>query len=127
MTAGLATRARETTRLGQLIIWKCWDCATLLAPLTVFCSSCGSGNLKSIPSAGTGVIVSCRVVDRAPDPVCGPPCPSIIAIVELDEGPWVYSWIDGDVPFPPDRPVRVCFRHTQQGERFPIFEPCDAE
>lgn len=124
MTAGIAHRARETTRLGRLLIWRCQDCAALLPPLTVFCTSCGSDDLTSTPSSGAGVIVSWRVVDRAPDPVCGPPCPSIVAIVELDEGPWVYSWIDTTVPFPPDQPVRVFFRHTQQGARFPIFEPC---
>ncbi|AII10880.1 hypothetical protein EP51_42795 (plasmid) [Rhodococcus opacus] len=125
MTASLAHRARETTQLGRLIIWKCIDCAALLAPLTVYCSSCGSENLTSTPSAGAGVIVSWRVLDRTLDPVCGSSCPSIVAIVELDEGPWVYSWIDGAALFPSDQPVRVRFRHTQEGERFPIFEPQD--
>ncbi|EME67245.1 hypothetical protein G352_01002 [Rhodococcus ruber BKS 20-38] len=127
MSAGVTSRRRENTRLGKLIIWKCRGCTALLAPLTTFCPSCENGNLEPIDSAGAGMIVSCRVVDRAPDPVCGAPCPSVIAIVELDEGPWVYSWIDGDVPMPLDRPVRVSFRHTQPGERFPIFRPHDPE
>ncbi|MGW4339046.1 Zn-ribbon domain-containing OB-fold protein [Rhodococcus koreensis] len=123
MTAGVADRTQVTTRTGQLIIWKCRDCATLLAPLTRYCSSCGRDELEQVPSAGTGVIVSWRVVDREPDPGCGPPGPSIVAIVVLDEGPWVYSWIDCDAPLPPDQPVRVRFRHTRPGERFPVFEP----
>ncbi|MFE5700298.1 Zn-ribbon domain-containing OB-fold protein [Rhodococcus koreensis] len=126
MTASLAPRARETTRLERLVIWKCTDCAALHAPLTVSCSACGSDNLTSTPSAGEGVIVSWRAIDRAPDLVCCPPCPSIIAIVELDEGPWVYTWIESAIALPPDQPVRVYFRHTQQGERFPIFEPGDS-
>ncbi|QIX53781.1 OB-fold domain-containing protein [Rhodococcus sp. DMU1] len=125
MSAGVASRGRETTRLGKLVIWKCRRCAALLAPLTTSCPLCDHGNLDPVDSAGAGVIVSCRVVDRTPDPVCSAPCPSVIAIVALDEGPWVYSWIDGDVPMPSDRPVRVWFRHTQPGERFPIFEPRD--
>nr|WP_206025889.1 OB-fold domain-containing protein [Rhodococcus sp. 14C212] len=110
-----------------MVIWRCRGCAVLLAPLTVVCSSCGAGTLEPITSAGVGVIVSCRVVDRTPDPVCGAPCPSVIAIVALDEGPWVYSWIDGDVPVPSERPVRVRFRSTQPGERFPVFVPRDSE
>jgi len=123
VSADVSGRGRETTRSGQLVIWKCRDCAALHAPLTLECSSCNNRNLEAVPSTGVGVIVSCRVVDRAPDPVCGVPCPSVIAIVELDEGPWVYSWIDGEIPVPPERPVRVCFRYTRPGERFPIFEP----
>jgi len=119
----ISRQGRETTRSGKLVIWKCRDCAALFAPLTRLCSSCSSGDLEPVLSAGVGVIVSCRVVNRAPDPVCGVPCPSVIAIVELDEGPWVYSWIDGEVSVRSDRPVRVCFRYTQPGQRFPIFEP----
>jgi len=127
VSTGLARRGRETTRFGKLVIWKCQGCAAVLAPLTGRCPSCGARTLEPISSAGAGVIVSCRVVDRTPDPVCGAPCPSIIAIVALDEGPWVYSWIDGDVPVPSERPVRVRFRSTQPGERFPIFVPRDPE
>jgi uncharacterized protein len=127
MSSGVASRGRKISHFGRLVIWKCGGCAALLAPLTVFCSSCGNGNLEPFPSAGAGIVVSCRIVDRAPDPVGGAPCPSILAIVELDEGPWVYSWIDGDVPVPSDRPVRVRFRDMQPGERFPIFEPRKSE
>ncbi|MFE7421040.1 Zn-ribbon domain-containing OB-fold protein [Rhodococcus sp. NPDC057529] len=123
MTARVADRTQVTTRTGQLIIWKCRDCAALLAPLTRYCSYCGSDELEQVPSAGTGVIVSWRAVDRAPDQVCGLPNPSIVAIVALDEGPWVYSWIDCDAPLPTGQPVRVWFRHTRPGERFPVFEP----
>ncbi|MDM7491354.1 OB-fold domain-containing protein [Rhodococcus sp. CSLK01-03] len=127
MSAGLARRGRETTRSGKLVIWKCRRCAALLAPLTGCCPSCGAGTLEPIASAGAGVIVSYRVVDRTQDPVCGEPCPSVMAIVALDEGPWVYSWIDGDVPVRSERPVRVRFRSAQPGERFPVFAPRDPD
>jgi len=86
---------------------------------------CGSDSLEPIDAAGSGVIVSSRVVERAPDPLRGAPCPSVLAIIELDEGPWMYSWIDGEVPVQPDRPVRVSLRSTQPAERFPRFEPRD--
>ncbi|WP_307854561.1 Zn-ribbon domain-containing OB-fold protein [Rhodococcus sp. B50] len=94
----------------------------MLAPSTTTCHGCGSDILEPIDAAGAGVIVSCRVVDGAPDPLRGAPCPSVLAIIELDEGPWVYSWIDGEIPFRPDCPVRVSYRSTQPGQRFPSFE-----
>ena len=113
---------KRTVRFGKLVIWKCQGCATVLAPSTTTCHGCGSDTLEPIDSAGAGVIVSCRVVEGAPDPLRGAPCPSVLAIVELDEGPWVYSWIDSDVPMRPDRRMRVSYRSTQPGERFPSFE-----
>lgn len=97
----------------------------MLAPSTSICPGCGSDTLEPIESAGAGVIVSCRVVDDAPDPLGGASCPSVLAIVELDEGPWVYSWIDGEALVRPGRRVRVSYRSTQPGERFPHFAPRD--
>lgn len=43
-----------------------------------------------------------------------------IAIVELDEGPWVYTLVDGILPRKSFGPIRVKFRRKQAGERFPI-------
>ncbi|MFE3001707.1 OB-fold domain-containing protein [Nocardia sp. NPDC059246] len=50
--------------------------------------------LERVPSSGDGSIVSWRVVHRVPlNRRFEEWEPSIIAIVELDEGPWVYSTI----------------------------------
>ncbi|WP_245664983.1 OB-fold domain-containing protein [Nocardia sienata] len=45
---------------------------------------------------------------------------SAIAIVELDEGPWVYTTIHGELPRA-ERPVRVRFQAPPRGDRFPVF------
>ncbi|GGN77454.1 hypothetical protein GCM10011610_23910 [Nocardia rhizosphaerihabitans] len=44
-----------------------------------------------------------------------------IAIVELDEGPWVYTSIEGEVPVLRGRPVRVQFQPCPPEDRFPVF------
>ncbi|WP_433489954.1 hypothetical protein [Nocardia grenadensis] len=46
---------------------------------------------------------------------------SAIAIVELDEGPWVYTAIHGELPRAGRRPVRVRFQAPPRGDRFPVF------
>jgi hypothetical protein len=46
---------------------------------------------------------------------------STIAIVALDEGPWMYTTIDGEIPPSSQRPVRVRFQATPRADRFPVF------
>ncbi|WP_342222353.1 Zn-ribbon domain-containing OB-fold protein [Nocardia abscessus] len=106
---------------GILMICRCVQCDKLLAPITAACSSCGSDQLESVPSSGAGFVVSWRVVDRAPADRHGELVPLTIAIVELDEGPLVYTSIEGEIPSSPGRPVRVRFQpHPREG-RFPVF------
>lgn len=107
---------------SALMIRSCDDCATLLAPDSVTCSHCGCTDLTRVPSCGAGSIVSCTVVNcttRRGVHIGSVPC--TIAIVELDDGPWTYAWIEGG---PPDRVtgrVRVRFAHERPGERYPYF------
>ncbi|MFI7190220.1 Zn-ribbon domain-containing OB-fold protein [Nocardia nova] len=105
-----------------LLIRRCAKCDKLFAPLTAGCSSCASDDLEWVPSSGNGSVVSWRVVDRAD--AHGVLAPSTIAIVELDEGPWVYTSLEGDVPLVPDRPVRVHFQPYPPDDSYPVFVVC---
>ncbi|MFE6920960.1 OB-fold domain-containing protein [Nocardia sp. NPDC057663] len=51
----------------------------------------------------------------------GSEAPLTIAIVELDEGPWVYTSIEGEVPVLRGGPVRVHFQPCPPEDRFPVF------
>lgn len=110
-----------TARHGQdtLMIRRCTGCDKLYAPLAAGCSSCASDSLEWLPSSGAGSIVSWRVVDRATG--MHGEAPLTIAIVELDEGPWVYTSIEGEVPVLRGRPVRVQFQPCPPEDRFPVF------
>ncbi|MGW4716380.1 Zn-ribbon domain-containing OB-fold protein [Nocardia sp. NPDC004260] len=113
---GSALRADD-----MLMIYRCTRCEKLLAPITSGCSSCGSDDLESVPSSGAGSIVSWRVVDRAPTDRQGGLVPLTIAIVELDEGPWVYTSLEGEIPSSAGPPVRVQFQPNPREGRFPVF------
>ncbi|MBF6194125.1 OB-fold domain-containing protein [Nocardia implantans] len=107
--------------LDMLMINRCLRCEKLLAPITSGCSSCGSGELERVPSSGAGSVVSWRIVDRAPTDRPGGLVPLTIAIVALDEGPWVYTSLEGEIPSVPGRSVRVRFQpHPPEGG-FPVF------
>ncbi|MGY1947998.1 Zn-ribbon domain-containing OB-fold protein [Nocardia asiatica] len=116
---GIAERAED-----MLMIRRCARCDKLLAPLTAGCSSCGSQDLVRVPSSGAGSIVSWRVVDRAPSDRRGDLVPLTIAIVELDDGPWVYTSIEGDIPPLRGEAVRVHFQPHPKEDRFPVFTVC---
>ncbi|AOW92661.1 hypothetical protein BFN03_08030 [Rhodococcus sp. WMMA185] len=121
MTAAGATHVQGAARTWELMIQRCSDCGTLLAPLMVTCPHCHGRRLERVPVSGRGSIVSSKVVHREVDGIGKDFVPCTIAIVELDEGPWVYTWIDGDVPNQPDRPVRVEYRPMSPEDQLPVF------
>ncbi|WP_454197555.1 Zn-ribbon domain-containing OB-fold protein [Nocardia sp. Marseille-Q1738] len=104
-----------------LMIRRCATCDKLFAPLTTACPSCASFDLEWLPSSGAGSIVSWRVADRVVHGKRRELVPSTIAIVELDEGPWVYTTLEGAGPPPPNRPVRVQFQLRPPEGGFPVF------
>ncbi|MGQ4599755.1 OB-fold domain-containing protein [Nocardia sp. R6R-6] len=113
--------AHDDSAPRPLMIRRCAACDKLFDPLTTACSSCRSRDLEGLPSSGVGSIVSWRVADRV---ACGSRrelVPSTIAIVALDEGPWVYTMLEGERLPPVDQPVRVQFQPRSRGGRFPVF------
>ncbi|MFC9790559.1 Zn-ribbon domain-containing OB-fold protein [Rhodococcus sp. NPDC127528] len=104
-----------------LLLKRCAHCATLLAPTTAACTSCRGSELGTVPSSGSGAIVSWMPAPPAPDDPQSGPTPPAVAIVALDDGPRIYSWVEGEVTAVPDRAVRVEFRPSRPGERFPVF------
>ncbi|WP_157124306.1 Zn-ribbon domain-containing OB-fold protein [Nocardia pseudovaccinii] len=108
---------------NTLMIQRCGDCDKLFAPLAAGCSSCATDELEWVSSSGLGYIISWRVVERASISIKGESGQLTIAIVELDDGPWLYTAIEGQVPLLPSRPVRVRFVRRPGKDGFPVFAP----
>lgn len=102
------------------MIRRCLACATLFAPSMARCSACSADEFEHVPTGGTGSVVCWRTVECAANALVEP-VPATIAIVELDEGPWVYTTIEGDLPQSGHHGIRVRFRAPPRGDRFPIF------
>ncbi|MFC8386684.1 Zn-ribbon domain-containing OB-fold protein [Nocardia sp. NPDC057272] len=106
-----------------LRIRRCRECHALFAPQTSACPTCTS-ELAWIPSAGLGSIVSWRLEHRSVGDAPAEVMPRTIAVVELDDGPWIFTTIDGEVPPPAQGSVRVQFLPHVQADEFPVFTVC---
>ena len=78
-------RYQEGLRNGKFLGLKCQNCSTYTFPAQMVCSSCGRSEMDVSEMKGEGTIRSFTVVRVAPE---GLEPHYIVAMVELDEGPW---------------------------------------
>jgi uncharacterized OB-fold protein len=98
----------------RLVIRRCEPCGRWYSPDAGDCAECG-GDLTWARAGGGAVLVSWTVA-HMPDGRTAP-----LALVELDEGPWMYTRLDG-VPEPRENlPLRASFVHPDEGESYPVF------
>lgn len=109
-------------KAGELRIRRCTDCEALLAPEATTCLECYGTELEWITAAGTGTVVTWTVVHRAPNPAFAALVPYTVAVVELTEGPWLYTRLTDGVPDRAGAPVRVVYRQAPGGEHYPLFQ-----
>ncbi|SEM38834.1 Zn-ribbon domain-containing OB-fold protein [Rhodococcus maanshanensis] len=110
-----------------LMIRHCARCATLLSLESTTCDVCGGKDLPRVPSTGLGEIRTWTVVDRESPDSCGDPMPSLLAVVALDDGPWICTWLEGEIAVRSDQHVRVQFDHMASGDWYPVFCACGAD
>jgi uncharacterized OB-fold protein len=107
----------------RLLIKRCAECGRWLPPDAPACPQCGAADPAWAVACGHGSLVSWAVVPPA----------IVIALVELEEGPWLFTQLD---PAPPGSAqlgttgalragmtVSVRFVHPEEGESYPVFSP----
>jgi uncharacterized OB-fold protein len=100
----------------ELIFQQCRACQHRFAPYQPVCPSCWSQDVADQPSSGKGTIYTFSIVYRAPVPAHRPDLPYAVALVQLDEGPYVTTNIVGS---PVDeirigQPVEVVFEDVTE-------------
>ncbi|EME19600.1 Zn-ribbon domain-containing OB-fold protein [Rhodococcus triatomae] len=122
MTDILEERSVEVTdEAGPLLLKRCTTCGHLRAPLVSHCSACRSDLFEQTPASGLGVIVSSKSVVRTSDDEGWREVPRNIAIVATDEGPWLYSHIEGELPERAGDRIRVSYVAHPDSARLPVF------
>lgn len=122
----LSTPYWDAARREELVIQFCDRCQHRPFPPRTHCPSCGAGEMDWRPVAGTGVVHTFTIAHRPPHPVFADLCPLAIAIVELTEGPRMFSNI---INCDPDDvhiglAVAVRFEAVDDSDiRLPVFEP----
>lgn len=105
----------------ELLIVQCGDCQRFSAPQARHCAFCSSTELQWVPSAGRGEIVTWTVPHRRENGTTEPAY--VVAIVQLEEGPWIYVHASPDVPLEAGQPVSITFAPVDGGESLPVLAP----
>ena len=117
----------EALAEDRLTFQRCRDCEDVVWPAHSRCPECSSCALAWEESCGRGRVYSWSTVFRGPTPVWASIAPYTVGFVELDEGYFLFSQIEGD---PDDLAVgdEVSVRYVQRGEqRIPVFARTAAE
>lgn len=77
---------------GKLLGLKCLDCGESIMPPGAVCPTCASSRLEVYSFAKTGYIRTFTFIRVAP---AGYDVPYVVAMVELQDGPWVVGNVAG--------------------------------
>ena len=119
----------EGNAKGELRVQRCDDCGTPRFPASRWCPSCLSENTSWLKVSGKGKVWSWCVFHRAYFPGFEPELPYPVVLIELDEGPRIYSNLVG---VPKDKIrigmlVRAVFEKATDDVTLVKFEEeCDA-
>ena len=78
----------KALKKNKLLGLECKDCGTITVPPKIVCRKCASPNMDVIELKGNGKIQTFTTVHVASEGREGE-APYIVALVELDEGPWI--------------------------------------
>ena len=117
----------DGARRRELLYQRCDDCGAVIFPPLEACVSCQSANITWQRSEGRGTVYSYTVLHAAPS--AGFPVPSLLAIIDVDEG---YSMFSSVVGCPPGdvrigMRVEVCFEELTPDIDLPVFRKAERE
>ncbi len=87
----------EALKNNKLLGLKCQSCNAITVPPKMVCRQCAGSDLEITEVKSSGKIRTFTTVNVAAEGR-EPECPYIIAMVELDEGPWIMGNLDGISP-----------------------------
>lgn len=110
---------------GQLLLQHCSACGARQYYPRPLCAKCHLPALEWRAASGRGTLYSYSVVQRAPNPAFQAIAPYVTAIVELEEGPRIFTNIvDADPEaLAVGGPVTAVFREGPEGLMLPYFRP----
>ncbi|MFI6284261.1 Zn-ribbon domain-containing OB-fold protein [Streptomyces sp. NPDC051018] len=110
----------EAAREHRLVLQRCADCRVFQFYPRPFCLTCQSDAVGWVTASGLGVVHSRTTTHIAVTPGLTPPY--AVAVVELDEGPWLVTNLVGGPARIGDR-VEVTWRERPDGPPLPVFRP----
>lgn len=117
----------EGCRSHELWLPFCLACDSFFFYPRPFCPSCFSWGIEWRRASGRGVVYSYAIQYRAFHPGWSQEVPYVTALVELEEGPRLFTTLVGVEPDPKkvrcDMPVEVVFEDVSEEISLPKFRP----
>jgi len=125
---GFTEQFYEHCRNGELRFQRCNACGKWRHVPRYTCAGCGSWDWEWAPSSGRGRVFSWTVVRRPMHPDFAEEVPYAPAIIEMEEGVRLVSWV---VDCPPEEirtgmPVEVLFEAVTPEVTLPKFRRAEA-
>lgn len=113
----------EASARDELLIKRCSRCARWLGPEATGCPGCGDTGPRWEAASGRGTVISFAVPPvQVGAEVGAEHC--VLALVELDEGPWLHTRLAVDpAAAVVGMAVTARFEHPADGESYPLFWP----
>lgn len=120
-----SARFWAATAEGRFLIQTCRSCGQPTFYPKVNCPGCGSTDLVDTDACGRGTVYTYTIARRPTHRAFANGVPSVIAIVELEEGPHVTTNIVGCDPeaVTIGMSVEVTFADVVDGIALPLFRP----
>ena len=83
----------EAAKRHEFLLQSCRSCGHVAFPPAASCPNCQAANLEWLPASGRGVIWSWALFHKSYFPGFAADIPYSVAIVELEEGPRVWTQI----------------------------------
>lgn len=114
----------EATREHRLLVHRCGRCGRSYWPATC-CVEHGGDAMEWVPASGRGTLHTWTVYHHAYTPEFADRVPYVVAVVRLDEGPFMHTGIAGCDPdaLTVGMPVEVAFEDRDDGTALPHFRP----
>ena len=115
----------DGTRRHQLLLQRCRNCAKFRWTPQYLCPHCLSEAYEWEGTSGKGRLYSYTIIHRPPDPEVFSELPFILAVVKLDEGPYMLTNIMGSAPedLKVEMPVEVQFEDATDDFTLYKFRP----
>jgi len=81
----------DALKEGKLLGLKCKECGSITAPPKACCDNCAGTDLEVVNLSGKGEVKTYTITRVAPE---GLKAPYIVALVELEEGPWLMGNVE---------------------------------
>ena len=117
----------DACRNHELRFQKCTECGHVRWPPSILCPLCYSNKTEWIRASGKGTVFSFVVYHKAFHPGFEADLPYVVAIVELQEGPYFLTNIVGCDPseMSCEMPVDVVWEDITEEFSLPKFRPSE--